>query len=211
MNFVNTHPELVGKHALFSASKYAWLNYDDKDIASAYINSFAAPIGTATHEFAKKYISRRIPLTDDQGSKNALFMHLIEENNIPANVISLDTLFYNLMPYVNDSIGYKMTPEALVYYSDISYGWADAIGYSRNILRIHDLKTGIGKVSMDQLMIYAAIFYLEHKKEANLNKSRTELRIYKNQEVVVHTPSNHEIAAVMDKVIHANTVVDEIR
>ena len=209
MNFVNTHPELVGKHALFGASKHAWLNYDDKKLVAAYYNSFAAPIGTAVHEFAKEYISKRVPLTDDQGSKNALFMHLIK-SSIPTNVISLDELFYNLMPYVNDAIGYKMTPEALVYYSDISFGWADTIGYSRNLLRIHDLKTGSGPVSMDQLMIYAAEFYLEHKREANLSKSRTELRIYQNQEVVVHTPSNHEIAAVMDKVIHANMVVDKL-
>ena len=209
MNFVNTHPELVGKHALFGASKHSWLNYDDEKLVAAYYNSFAAPIGTAVHEFAREYISKRVPLTDDQGSKNSLFIHLIK-SNIPANVISLDKLFYNLMPYVNDAIGYKMTPEALVYYSDISYGWVDTIAYSRNLLRIHDLKTGDGPVSMDQLMIYAAEFYLEHKREANLSKSRTELRIYKNQEVVVHTPSNHEIAAVMDKIIHANTVVDKI-
>lgn len=31
------------------------------------------------------------------------------------------------------------------------------------MLRIHDLKTGISPVHMDQLLIYAALFCLEYK------------------------------------------------
>ena len=208
MNFVNTHPELIGKHALLGASKHSWLNYEtDEKIVQAYVNSFAAPLGTAVHEFARNRIEERIRIEDDKGSRDALLIHLID-SKIPLHAFDLESVFVNMMPYVNDAIGFKMTPEVLLYYSDNAFGWADSINYSRNTLRIHDLKTGSGPVSMDQLMVYAGFFYLQHKREANLQKSKTELRIYKNQEVVVHTPTNHQIAAVMDKIIHADKVVD---
>ena len=36
------------------------------------------------------------------------------------------------------------------------------------ILRIHDYKSGITPAKMDQLMIYAALFCLEYKKESLL-------------------------------------------
>lgn len=209
MNFVNTHPELIGKHAFLGASKHAWLNYDDEKLRAAYINSFSAQIGTLVHEYSKKRIERRIPIENDKGEQTALLMHLLD-GDIPMQAIQLDVLFFNMMPYVNDAIGYKMTPEVLLYYSDYAFGWADTISYSRNLLRIHDLKTGLGPVSMDQLMVYAGFFYLQHKKEANLQKSRTELRIYQNQEVVVHTPTNHEISGIMDKIIHGDMVVDNL-
>lgn len=208
MNFVNTHPELIGKHALLSASSHSWLNYSDEKLRDLYFNSFAQQIGTLVHSYAKKRIERRMPIEDDRGERNALLIYLLE-NKIPFQVIRLENIFYNLMPYVNDAIGFKMSPEVLVYYSDVAFGWVDAISYSRNILRVHDLKTGAGPVSMDQLLVYAGYFYLEHKKEANLQKSRTELRIYQNQEVVVHTPTNQEISGIMDKIIHGDMVIDK--
>lgn len=206
MNF-NKHSEYEGKHALLSASKYSWLNYDDDKIMGAYISSFATTIGTLVHAYAKDKILYRQPMEDNRSEKNALLLHLLK-NDIPFQVIPLDNLFYNLIPYVNDAIGYKMTPEQVLYYSDFSFGTADAISFSRNVLRIHDLKTGMTPASMDQLMIYAAWFFLEYKKEVNFQRSRTELRIYQNQEVVVHTPTNSEIAAVMEKVIHGATLIE---
>ena len=203
----NKHSELEGKHALLGASKHSWLNYDDEQLFRSYIGSFAPTIGTLVHDYAKDKILYRQPMEDNRSEKNALMLHLLK-NDIPYRVIQLDNLFYNLMPYVNDAIGYKMTPEQVLYYSEYSFGTADAISYGRNVLRIHDLKTGVSPVSMDQLMIYAAWFFLEYEKEVNFNKSRTELRIYQNQEVVVHTPSNSEISEVMEKVIHGAAVID---
>ena len=160
------------------------------------------------HDYAKDRILYRMPLEDNRSEKNAL-MNFLLKNNIPYQVINLDNLFYNLLPYVNDAIGYKMTPEQVLYYSEYSFGTADAISFGRNVLRIHDLKTGVSPVSMDQLMIYAAWFFLEYRKEVNFQKSRTELRIYQNQEVIVHTPTNHEISEVMEKVIHGVAVIDK--
>lgn len=207
MNF-NKHSELEGRHAVLSASKHSWLNYDDNKLLDAYVNSYATNIGTLVHAYAKDKIIFRQPLEDNRGEKNALLFHLLK-NDIPERVITLDTLFYNLLPYVNDAIGYKMTPEQVLYYSDYSFGTADAISYNRNVLRIHDLKTGATPASMDQLLIYAAWFFLEYKKEANFQRSRTELRIYQNQEIIVHTPTNSEIAAVMEKVIHGAALIEK--
>ena len=44
--------------------------------------------------------------------------------------------------YVNDAIGYKMSTEVVLYYSDRFFGTADAISFRNGVLRIHDLKTG---------------------------------------------------------------------
>ena len=207
MNF-NKHSELEGKHALFGASKHSWLNYDDEQLYRSYISSFAQPIGTLVHEYAKDKILFRQPMEDNRSERNAMVLHLLK-NGIPYQVIPIENLFYNLMPYVNDAIGFKMTPEQVLYYSEYSFGTADAISYGRNVLRIHDLKTGVSPASMDQLMVYAAWFFLEYKKEVNFQKSRTELRIYQNQEVVVHTPTNKEISEVMEKVIHGAMVIEK--
>ena len=204
----NKHSELEGKHALLGASKHSWLNYDDDQLAKAYVSSFSPTIGTLVHEYAKDKIIFRQPMEDNRSEKNAVLLHLLK-NGIPQQVIPIEMIFYNLMPYVNDAIGYKMTPELVLYYNDYSFGTADAISYSRNVLRIHDLKTGSTPASMDQLMIYAAWFFLEYKKEVNFQKSRVELRLYQNQEVVVHTPTNQEIAGIMDKVVHGALTIEK--
>lgn len=209
MLFVNTHPELIGKHAVFSPSKHSWLNYDsDEKILKAYVSSFSAQIGTVVHAYANDKITYKQPMEDNRSERNALLLYLLKAG-IPYKVIQLEKIFTNLLPYVNDAIGYKMTPEALLYYSDYIFGWADAIAFSRNTLRIHDLKTGEGPTSMDQLMGYAGLFYISHKKEAKLEKCKTELRIYQNNEVLIHMPPAYDIAKVMDTIVHTDFVVSE--
>ena len=203
----NKHLELEGRHAVLGASKHGWLNYDDKQIVKSYQSSFAQQIGTLIHAYAKDKILYRQPMEDNRSERNAMVLHLLK-NGIPYNVIQTENLFYNLMPYVNDAIGFKMIPEQPLFYDEYSFGTADAISYGRNILRIHDLKTGVSPASMEQLMVYAAWFYLEYKKEVNFQKSRTELRIYKDREVIVHTPTNHDISEIMEKVIHGVMVID---
>lgn len=51
-----------------------------------------------------------------------------------------------------------MTPEQILYYSDRWFGTADSIAFDKNMLRIHDLKTGRRPAKMEQLMVYAALF-----------------------------------------------------
>lgn len=203
----NDHSTLKGKHAILGASKHAWLSDSDDKLLQRYLNSFSTEIGTAVHEYACKRIERRLQLLDNISEKNALLMHLLD-SGIPWGVIDIDRLFCNLVPYVNDAIGYKMTPELILYYSDLSYGTADALSYSRNTLRIHDLKTGTTPADMDQLMIYAGWFYLEYKKQVNFQKSKTELRIYQNQEVLCYTPTNQDISGIMEKIVHGSVTIE---
>lgn len=110
--------------------------------------------------------------------------------------------------YVNDAIGYKMDTEVVLYYSDKFFGTADAICFRNNMLRIHDLKTGKVKVDMDQLEVYAALFCLEYK--IRPGDIEIELRIYQNDEVIVHNPTAEDILLIMDKIVHLNKLLDRI-
>ena len=104
-----------------------------------------------------------------------------------------------------------MAPEQVLYYSDMCFGTADAIAFDekKKILRIHDLKTGANPASMDQLMIYTALFCLEYGK--NPAKFDTELRIYQNDGIDILTPSPEEIAPIIDKVMEADQILQRIK
>lgn len=203
----NKHLELEGRHAILSPSKHYWLNYDDEGLMKNYISSFATEIGTLVHEYASDRIRFRMPMdSENEEAKNSLLVFLLK-NGIPFKVIDLDRIFYNLVPYVNDAIGYRMDSEIMLKYSDLCFGTADAIGVRRNWLRIHDLKTGQTPASMDQLLCYAGLFFLEYKRDYRPQTMKVELRIYQNQEVLVNQPSSEEVKAVMDKIIHGDSVL----
>lgn len=203
----NKHLELEGRHAVLSPSKHYWMNYDDDALIRNYISSFATDIGTLVHEFAADRITYKIPLeSGNEEAKNSLLIFLLK-NGIPFRVIDLDRIFYNLVPYVNDAIGYKMESEVRLKYSDLCFGTADAIGVRRNWLRIHDLKTGQSPASMDQLMCYAGLFFLEYKRDYRPQTMKVELRIYQNQDILIAQPSSEEIKAVMDTIIHGDSVL----
>ena len=87
-------------------------------------------------------------------------------------------------------------------------GTADAISFRNNFLRIHDLKTGTRPVHIEQLEIYAALFCLEYKvKPADI---KIELRIYQNDEILVHEPEAEEIIVIMNKIIHFNKILEDV-
>ena len=111
--------------------------------------------------------------------------------------------------YVNDAIGYRMTPEQVLYYSDNCFGTADAIGFWNDILRIHDLKTGESPTSIHQLEVYAALFCLEYRiKPIDIEM---ELRIYQTDDILVHRPTVEDIAPIMDKIIVFDKTIDKIK
>ena len=177
----NNHENLEGLHAPFGASKSSWLRYDDEKVVEVYQNMRAAEIGTRFHEWAKQTI--------DLGIKQPR---------------SKQTLY----SYVNDAIGFKMSTEVVLFYSERFFGTADAISFRDNFLRIHDLKTGVRPVHIEQLEIYAALFCLEYKiKPTNI---KIELRIYQNDEVLVHEPLPEDIVAIMDKIIHLNKLLENV-
>lgn len=87
-------------------------------------------------------------------------------------------------------------------------GTADAISFRNNFLRVHDLKTGSRPVHIEQLEIYAALFCLEYKvKPSDID---VELRIYQNDEILVHKPEAEEISAIMNKIIHLDKLLENI-
>lgn len=181
MNFVK-HSELEGLHAFLGASKYHWINYDEEKVADVYRKHMATLRGTELHEFASQCIKlgQKLPK-----SKKTLNM------------------------YVNDAIGYNMKPEQILCYSFNCFGTCDAISFSNNKLRIHDLKTGATPAHMEQLLIYAALFCLEYKHDPN--EIDIELRIYQSNEVVYHTPTADDILAIMDQIVSFDKIITKLR
>lgn len=181
MNF-NKHFDLSGQHAFLGASKYHWINYDEDKLIETYSRYTATQKGTVLHDFAAQAITLGQKLPKSKKTLNA---------------------------YVNDAIGYKMTPEQVLYYSPNCFGTADTISFRNGLLRIHDLKTGVIPAHMEQLLVYAALFCLEYRmKPAEIEM---ELRIYQNDEVLVHNPEVDEIAPIMDKIITFDKLINRIR
>lgn len=180
VNF-NEHSNLVGKHAFLSASKYHWINYNLDKLVVVYTRAMAVEKGLALHAFAQQCIllGQKLP-----SSNKALNM------------------------YVNDAIGFRMRPEQILYYSPNAFGTADAISFRGNVLRIHDLKTGISRVSMSQLEVYAALFCLEY--EFKPDKIDMELRIYQGFNIIVHIPEANRIQGIMDKIVIFDKKIEEI-
>ena len=111
---------------------------------------------------------------------------------------------------MNESIGYRMVPEQILYYSENCFGTADAISqldsiFKQKLLRIHDLKTGTTPVHIEQLLIYAALFLLEYNTKPN--EIDIELRIYQNNEIIEHIPSEDELVPIMDRIITADKLL----
>ena len=79
----NKHSNLEGAHAFLSASKYSWLNYDEEQLSEAYMRFLAVQKGTELHELAKRLIKLGIKLPRKRETLNL---------------------------YVNDAIGFRMTP-----------------------------------------------------------------------------------------------------
>ena len=180
MQFIN-HRNLEGLHAPFSPSQSHWLRYDDNKVIDVYNNKRAAELGTKLHKWAKDTID--LGLKQPRSKKT-------------------------ICAYVNDAIGFKMDTEVVLYYSDRFFGTADAISFRNNFLRIHDLKTGKTAVHMEQLEIYAALFCLEYRVKPS--DIEMELRIYQNDDVLVHNPTAEDIIPIMEKIIHVDKLLEKM-
>lgn len=178
----NTHSNLEGQHAFLGASKYHWINYDEGKLIESYSKFTAAQKGTELHEFAAQCIRLGQKLPKSQKTLN---MH------------------------VNDAIGFKMTPEQPLYYSENCFGTADAISFRNKMLRIHDFKSGVTPAHMAQLEIYATLFCLEYKvNPADIN---IELRIYQSDQILYHNPTVEDIVPIMDKIITFDKLINKIK
>ena len=181
MNFID-HSRLKGLHAFLGASKYHWINYDEDKLVSTYNNHIAVARGTRLHDVAAELISLGLKQPRTQQTFNM---------------------------YVNDAIGYKMTPEQVLYYSENCFGTADAISFRNNFLRIHDLKTGETPAHMEQLLIYAALFCLEYRYKPT--EIQIECRIYQNNDIQIYNPTVEDIAPIMDKIVTFDKLISNIK
>ena len=204
------HSELKDQHAFLSPSQYHWINYSDDKLRERYFNAQAVERGTRLHQFAHDAIELNIL----QRGKNSLSM------------------------FVNDAIGFKMASEQPLFYSWSCFGTADAIAYKKNILRIHDLKTGATEAHMEQLRIYAALFCLEyqrivrklrqegladidiarqldvHPKELHydpLQMNEIILRIYQFNDIREEIADPQEITALMDIIVADDAIIREMK
>lgn len=178
----NTHSAIKGSHAFLGASKYHWVNYTDDKLIEAYTRFTAAQRGTRLHDLASELISLGQKLPR---SKKTLNM------------------------YVNDAIGFRMRPEQPLFYSENCFGTADAISFKDGLLRIHDLKTGVIPAHMEQLLVYSALFCLEYRMKPS--DIRMELRIYQNDEVLVHNPEVDEVVPIIDKIVSFDKLLNKIK
>jgi len=102
-----------------------------------------------------------------------------------------------------------MEPEQTLYYSDNAFGHADTISFRKNLLRIHDLKTGVNRCSEHQLEVYSALFCLEYGFKPM--EIEMENRIYQNDEVSIYIPDPDVIAHIMDRIITFDAKINSIR
>lgn len=178
----NRHRDLAGQHAFLSASKYSWIRYDDQKLAAAYTASQAARRGTEFHMLAAELIRMGVKLPNNSKTLNA---------------------------YVNDALGYQMSPEVTLYYSPNAFGTTDTIGFRKNKLRVHDLKMGITRTSFDQLAIYAALFCLEYKyKPMDIEM---EFRIYQSDEVRIEIGDPDVVTHIISKIISFDEYINQMK
>lgn len=178
------HPRLQGEHAFLGASRYHWINYSDERLAAAYRTAQAAALGTRLHALAAEHIRLGMRMPRNRATFNM---------------------------YVNDAIGFRMTPEQVLFYSVNAFGTADAISFEekQKRLRIHDLKTGTTPASMAQLHVYAALFCLEY--DMSPFELDMDLRIYQNDDILTEETEPEEIARIMGAIRHFDKIIEELK
>ena len=176
------YSRLAGQHSFLSASSYHWINYDDQRLAETYLRTLASARGTALHDLAARLIKLREKLPRSSKTLNM---------------------------YVNDAIGFRMTPEQTLYYSPNAFGTADAISFNNKTLRISDLKTGVTPASMNQLLVYDAYFCLNY--DIRPGDIEHVHRIYQSNEIVEATPRADDILPIMDKIVRFDKIINNLK
>jgi hypothetical protein len=174
----NRHLNLQGEHAFLSPSQYHWINYNHARLLQRWTAAQAGAYGNMQHEYAQQEIKAK------------------RESGLIGTVGQ----------YINDAIRYRMETEQVLYYSENCFGTPDAISFVRNLLRIHDLKTGKVTASFHQLETYAALFCLEYGHDPF--RIKIELRIYQADEVSVLRPDPEVIGFIMEKIVEFDNVLE---
>lgn len=220
MNFAK-HSELKGTHALFSPSQSSWLRHDDDKIRDRIRNQYRTALGTELHEYVAQQITLNHKITNLRsvvtGIENYIYTkyRIAEESKLSAYGMKLlshvgtlpKEVFETARMYVNDGIQFRMTVEQPLVYSEFIYGTADTIAFRDNLLRISDYKSGDHPASMEQVMSYAALFFLEYTIKPR--DVKTELRIYQGGEINYVEPETDEIEDVMAAIINVNRISEK--
>lgn len=178
----NRHYNLEGLHAPFSPSQPSWLRYDEDKAADVYLKRQAARRGTRLHAWAKETIDLGIK---QPRSKKTLYA------------------------YINDAIGFRMSTEVVLFYSERFFGTADTISFRDNFLRVHDLKTGEHPASKEQLYVYVALFCLEYRIRPG-DLDGIECRLYQNDEVSIFNPTAEDIVPIMDHIVSLDKMLSRL-
>jgi len=173
---------LEGQHAFLGASKYHWIRYDVEKMRTIWENKFAAMDGTRKHAFAAFAIRERVRVAPLQNT-----LHL----------------------YINDAIGFHMTPEQPLKYSDNCFGTVDAISFKKGVLRIHDLKTGVHTGSFDQTLIYCALFCLEY--DVNPYDIDMVMRIYQHDQFFEELADPKKVKEIMDTIVLFDGEIEKMK
>ena len=200
----------AGTHAILSPSQSAWTNYSSQEqMFNLVCSRYAQEIGTLLHKLAEAAIKYRVKIP--KVAARPIILLWLLANGIPRGIINVEKYINNFCAYVNDAIGFDMTPEIILKYSDNAFGTADAIRFNEKKmhLRVHDYKSGVTKPCLRQLEVYAAYFCLEYNiKPKDL---KIELRIYWQDEIVVGEPTAADIVPLMDKIIASDKFIKSLK
>jgi hypothetical protein len=171
--------KLIGLHAFLSPSTYYWLDYDEDKLRASYFNKQQSRRGDELHTYAQQAIKLNVRQADNGTT---------------------------LSDYINDAIGFRMTPEFPLFYTEDCFGTTDAISFreerwptgKHQTLRISDLKTGLIPAEMKQLLIYAAIFFFEYG--VSPRDVKVILRIYQNDQIEELIPDASDLLMIMSRV-----------
>lgn len=177
------HSELAGTHAMFGASNYHWTNYSDDKFEMTFRTLQAARRGTEMHDLARRMIDLGVRLPETGETINM---------------------------YVNDAIDMGMQTEVVLRYSDNFFGTTDTIRFAdETYLNVHDYKSGRVPASIKQNYVYSALFCLEYRYRPH--NIVTELRIYQNNDVLIHPADPDLIAHIMDRIVTFDARIEEWR
>lgn len=195
----NPHGEIKkDDHAVISPSRHNVKPGMTDEQFDAYICSiWATTIGTTLHDLASYIIERRIRISEKE-MRHHIDLALYEAG-VPININYAETLPTTLSMYTKDCIGFDMSIEQPLVYSRWAFGRADAINFDpkKGELKIFDLKTGKIPASLDQLVQYAALFFLEYNIKPG--EVKTEIDIYQNGDVLTGLPKASDILPQMDE------------
>jgi hypothetical protein len=182
------HWQVDGKHAFLGASKHHWINYDIEKLRRTWENQFSSQRGTELHKWAAMTIGLKMRMPKDGNS--------------------------SINHYINDAIGFRMHPEVVLHYSENCFGTADAISFENGILRIHDLKTGVHPGHFNQLLIYAALFFLEYGEKLKIRPDDVDMifRIYQGDVPYIEAIGDPKIVKkIMRMIQEYDPIIEEMK